>query len=125
MRIESINKGWCEASVTLGRVGMVEGGRIMPKLSNAPYDADTVLAGQHCENINSALEQALNKLADLDTRHQRELVSLCGLCGSKKASQRVRTSLVARYRERRERHVARLAEVHQRLTYGTLFRQVH
>src|SRR5215204_91485 len=95
---------------------MVLGGQSQPLHTASDDDANP---------IQLAMNEALKQLVDLDGHHANELAALSKLGVDQSVREVALKQLEHLHQKRRGPYVLRLAELHQRLRFGALFRQVH
>ena len=83
-----------------------------PDLTSGPEDDATGMAS------------ALSALAEINTRYERDLAALEEWTGPNRIKDRLIRELHGRYQQRRQPHVRRLEELHQRATNVTMFRSL-
>jgi hypothetical protein len=92
--------------------------RVLPTEPEARVEID--LSGL-CPEIQTALAA----LSDIEARYDSDREGLNGWSGPEAARERLLNRLDVRHQREREPLVRRLAELHQRLTFAAMFRNLH
>jgi hypothetical protein len=92
--------------------------RVLPTEPEARVEID--LSG-----LSPEIRNTLAALSGLDARYEGDREGLKGWSGPEAARERLLNLLEARHRREREPLVQQLAELHQSLTFASMFRNLH
>lgn len=89
-----------------------------------PTTEPEVLVQSDLSGLSPEIRNALAALSDIEARYEGDRESLDGWCGPEAARKRLLDLLDARHRQEREPLVQRLAELHQNITFASMFRDL-
>ncbi len=92
--------------------------RVLPVGPEAQVEIDP-------SGLSPEIRTALAALSDIDARYESDREGLKGWSGPESARQRLLNLLEARHQREREPLVQHLAELHQNLTFASMFRSLH
>jgi hypothetical protein len=75
--------------------------------------------------LSPEIRNTLAALSDIEARYEGDREGLKGWSGPEAARERLLNLLEARHRREREPLVQQLAELHQSLTFASMFRNLH
>jgi hypothetical protein len=97
----------------------------MSKYSAVEPQSPIIPGEVHAQTWERSLGAALVVLRQIDARYAQDRVRLEASTGDPQGKRRWLEQLEARCRQEREPYVLHVADVHQRMTFASLFRTVH